>query len=189
MADDDDKTFSQDDVTAAATRASKEAERKTRQRVEAELAETLGCTVEEAKAKLAAAEKADEATKTEAERKLAEAEKREQAAVERESKADQRIAEANARAALAAEGLPKESMADAVALLKVEASDEDDDIAEKVEALKTRLPALFTSTGDGETPPPGVPPVKQKKASGGKTPAERAKERFAATQTPLAKTA
>lgn len=202
MSDDDEKTFSQDDVTAAATRAAREAERKTRQRVEADLAEQLGCSVDEAKAKLAAAEKAEADKKSAADLALEAAETaKAEAAAEKAAAAKERLAAKVERRLVAAgvgQGIEDDAdgkksaaaLARAVRMLDLTPDADDDAIAAEIDALRDEVPALFTtSTGSGETPPPGVPPAKPKKGAGGKTPAERAKDRFAATQTPLAKSA
>ncbi len=198
---DDEKTFSQDDVTAAATRAAREAERKTRQRVEADLAEQLGCTIDEAKAKLAAAEKADADKKTAADLALEAANTaKAEAAAEKAAAAKERLAAKVERKLVAAgvgQGIEDDpdgkksaaALARAARMVDLTPDADDDAIAAEIDALRAEIPALFTSTGSGETPPPGVPPAKQKKGAGGKTPAERAKDRFAATQTPLAKSA
>lgn len=199
---DDDLKFSQDDVTAAATRAAREAERKTRQRVEADLAEQLGCTVDEAKAKLAAAEKAEHDKKSAADQALeaantakaeADADKAAAAKEHLVAKVERRLAAAGVGAGIEDDADGKKAAAAlqrAVRMLDLKPDADDAAITSEIDALRDEVPALFTtSTGSGETPPPGIPPAKPKKANGSKTAAERAKERFASTQTPLAKTA
>jgi len=81
------------------------------------------------------------------------------------------------------------ALARAVRMVDLPADADDAAIAAEIAKLRDEVPALFSTTGDGSTPPPGIPPAKQKKSTGGKTAAERAAERFASTQTPLAKSA
>lgn len=178
------KTFTQEQVDAIASRARAEAKRSAAN----DLATELGCTVAEAKAKIEAAAAADDAVKTEAQRALdaANTAKAEAEAQQAAAKAERLAARVERK--LTAAGVPEATLARAARLIDVDPDADDDAIAAEVDTLRTEVPALFT-TGDGATPPPGIPPAKQRKQTGGKTPQERARERFAATERPLAKTA
>jgi hypothetical protein len=179
------KTFTQEELDRITGRARAEAKRA----AAAELAEALGCTVDEAKAKIAAASAADDATKSETQKAL-DAAKAAQAEAEaaKANAAAERLA-ARIERKLTAAGVPEATLARAARLLDVDPDADDEAIAAEIETLQSEVPALFTSTGDGTPPPPGVPPAKQKRQAGGKSAAERARERFANTQRPLAPTA
>lgn len=182
MADDDDQdpTFTQDDVTSAATRAAKEAERKARQKVQQDIADQLGCTIDEAKAILDKQRQADDANATEVERaRKAEADAKAEAAAA-VARANKVAATSTATTALLAAKLNPENLADALKLIDVDPDDDAEAAKEKAEALAKRLPALFTPA-DGTPPPPtGVTPPRPPARPGGdtKTAAERARERF-----------
>lgn len=83
-------------------------------------------------------------------------------------------------------------LSDALTLLDVPADADDATRAAAVKALSERVPTFFTTTGQAPLPPgarPPVPPPPPPPPGGsGKSAAERAKERFQTTQTPLAPT-
>lgn len=183
MADDDGtdnepKTFTQEEVDRMVGRARGEAKRS----AASELAEQLGCTVEEAKAKIAAATAADDALKTETQRAL-DAATAAQAEAERArlAAAAERVAAKVERKLLKA-GVDDKALGRAVGLVTVAPDADDDAIDAEIEALKADVPALFTPTAGATPPPAGATPPRPPARPGGdtKTAAERAKERFAA---------
>lgn len=173
------KTFTQEEVDRMVGRARGEAKRS----AASELAEQLGCTVEEAKAKIAAATAADDALKTETQRALdaataaqAEAERARTAA------AAERVAAKVERKLLKA-GVDDKALGRAVGLVNVAPDADDDTIDTEIEALKVDVPALFTPTASDTKPPAGATPPRPPARPGGdtKTAAERARERFERT--------
>lgn len=144
---DEPRTFTQDEVDRIVGQARGEARRSAAN----ELAAELGCTVEEAKAKIDALTAADNASKTEAERLLAQAQADAQsAAKDKADAAAERLAIRVEKALTAA----KCNSADrAVRLLDIPADADDDTIAAQVDALKGDIPALFTETTGGPKPP------------------------------------
>lgn len=129
-----------------------------------QVTELLGCTPEEAKAILDRAREADRATMTEAERKLAEANEKEAAAATKLSKAAEKAKEATIKAALVAEGVPKDRLARVVKLVEVEGDEpSDDDVEAAVTALKGEMPELFGEPAtSGTTRPPASNPTSSK---------------------------
>jgi colicin import membrane protein len=181
------QTFTQADVDRMVGQARKEA----RTSAANELAEQLGCSVEDAKAKIAAAIAADDAQKTEAQRALeaAQAEKAE-AAAEKAAAAQERF-DLRVERKLIAAGVGQAiaddadgtkaaaAIARARRLLDVSADATDADIAAEIEAVKADVPSLFSAPT--EAPAPGRPaPTPPPKPNGtqpaGKTLAERGKE-------------
>lgn len=148
-AGDEGKTFTQADLDRVAGAARAEAKRAAAR----ELAEQLGCTVDEAKAKIAAAAAAEDAEKTEAQRarEAADAEKA-AAATERAEAAKERLAAKVERHLLRA-GVDEKALDRAHRLIDVTPDASDDDITTEIEALKADIPALFTPVGT-QTPPP-----------------------------------
>lgn len=153
--------FTQDDVTAAATRAAAEAGRKARRDADTELAASLGCTVDEAKAILEAHRTADEATKSEAQKERdAAAADRAAAAKERADLAADRLAAKVERKLIAAgvgQGLKDDddgkkaeaALKRARRLLELTPDADDDTIAAEIAAAKAEVPSLFSpTTGD-----------------------------------------
>lgn len=173
------KTFTQEEVDRMVGRARGEAKRS----AATELAEQLGCTVDEAKAKIAAVAAADDALKSEAQRALdaANEAKADASRAKAEAAADRLAAKVERK--LAAAGVDPKTLTRATALVSVPDDADDDAIDAEIEALKADVPALFTPTAGGTPPPAGVTPPRPPANHGGgtKTAAERAKERFAAT--------
>lgn len=169
-------SFTQEQVTAAATKAAKEAERRARQNAQQELADALGVPVDQAKAIIAAHNAAEEANATEldkARKAQAEAEAR---AAQLEAAAAQATATTNATTALVAAGVQPGVIADAIRLIDTAA----DDLSAEVEALKGRLPALFTTAATPPPPAPGItPPVQPAGQAGGKSAKELAQAALA----------
>ena len=151
-----DKTFTQADLDRIVQREKAQATAAQARTI----AETLGCTVEEAKAKLAAAAEAERAAMTEADRKKAEAEADKQAAAKEKAEAQALKRATMAERALVRAGftIPKdddkgEALAYGTRLLGGVAPDADEAaIVAEVGQLKTRFPSLFgaggTSGGD-----------------------------------------
>lgn len=174
MADDDGTddtppaTFSQDDVTAAATRAAKEAERRTRQSLTQSIADELGCSVEEAKAIIAAKQATDAANATELDKARQAQAQAEAKATAAEQAAARLTAETAAKDALLAAKVRPEHIARALRLIDPGSDDLDGEIT----ALAEDLPALFTTDDGTGTPPPppaGFTPPRTPPA-GGSTP-------------------
>lgn len=94
---------------------------------------------------------ADEITRLRAENEAATAR-----AAAAEASAQAVAAQANATTALAAAGVLATAIPDALRLIDPSA----EDLPAEIEALKTRLPALFTGTTPPATPPPNVPPAR-----------------------------
>lgn len=114
---------------------------------------------------------ADEVTQAKAAQAAAEA-----AAAKATAEAAATLAQANATTALVAAGAQPDVIADALRLIDVTA----EDLPAEIEALKVRLPALFTPTDDGapKVPPTGITPPRQPPAgTGGQTAADAAKAR------------
>ena len=176
--DNEPKTFTQEEVDRMVGRARGEAKRS----AATELAEQLGCTVDEAKAKIAAVTAADDALKSEAQRALDAANEAKAEATRARAAADAERLAARVERKLAAAGVDPKTLTRATALVAVGPDADDAAIDAEIEALRADVPALFTPTADGTPPPAGVTPPRPPATHGGgtKTAAERAKERFAA---------
>ena len=163
-------TFTQEQVTAAATKAAKEAERKARQASHTEIAASLGVTVDEAKAIIAKAKADEEANATELDRAR-------KAQAEAEAQVAAVTARATATTALVAAGVQATVIDDALRLIDTGA----DDLTTEIDGLKTRLPALFTPADNGAPPPPAPhlrPATPPTGTGGGASPQERAKAAY-----------
>ncbi len=170
-------TFTQEQVTAAATKAAKEAERKARQASHTEIAASLGVTVDEAKAIIAKAKADEEANATELDRARKAQAEAEAKAAQAEAQVAAVTARATATTALVAAGVQAAVIDDALRLIDTDA----DDIAGEIDGLKTRLPALFTPATDGTPPPPAPhlrPAAPPTGTGGGTSPKERAQAAF-----------
>lgn len=166
-------TFTQEQVTAAATKAAKEAERKARQASHTEIAASLGVTVDEAKAIIAKAKADEEANATELDRARKAQAEAEAKAAQAEAQVAAVTARATATTALVAAGVQAAVIDDALRLIDTDA----DDIAGEVTALAARLPALFTPATDGTPPPPAPhlrPATPPTGTGGGSNPKEQA---------------
>ncbi len=180
------RTFTQDEVDRMVGRARGEA----RRTAATDLAEELGCTVDEAKAKIAAAAKVEDDKKTDTDRAL-EAATTAQAEAERaraEATSDRLTAKLERQ--LTRAGVDDKALARAVRLLDVDPDADDDAITTEIEALQADVPGLFTTGDDGPPPPPpGIqPPGRKASNGGGKTMAELGQEalRAAGIRTPAA---
>jgi len=163
------RTFTQADVDRARTEA--------RRTAATDVAEQLGCTVDEARQVLDAVRAADEAQQTEAQRREAAAATAEQAARDREAAAAARERAADLRDRLRDAGVPRDHLDRAVRSLDVTADSTDDEITAEV----TAAAELFTPpAGNGTPPPPGAPPAAKPPATNGtgKTAVDAGAERY-----------
>lgn len=157
------KTFTQEDVDRLVGGARVEAKRVAAN----ELAAELGCTVEEAKAKIATASAAEDAAKTEAQRdREAAAADKARADEDRRAAALERFA-AKVERRLTAAGVDDKALARASRLVTLDPDADDDAITAEIEALKTDVPGLFTTTEAPAKPAPGTPAPKPPAAPAG----------------------
>lgn len=170
------KTFSQAEVTALAAREKQQG----RSAALNEITEQLGCTPEEAKAILDAHREAEDAAKTQAQRDAEAA-----AAAKAQAEADRAQAAADRRQARLERAVPTgvEGTAAQVVVGQLDArigaaEITDELIATHLEAVKSELPGLFTTSDPA--PPTGKPPspggANPPPRPGSKTAAELAKE-------------
>ncbi len=160
------KTFTQAELDRIAGRARTEA----RKAAQTELAEQLGCTVDEAKAILDERRAAEDGKKSEADKALDAARAAQAAADQARAEAAAERLAAKVERKLTAAGVPEASLARAVRTLALDPDADDDAIAAEIEALQADVPALFTAANDGDDkpkPPPAPggtgakPPVNQ----------------------------
>ena len=172
------RTFTQDDVTAAAAEAASKAERRAKQAATADLATKLGIdNLDDAAAIIAAARAAEEANTSEIDKARKAQTEAEAAAAQAIARAATIEAQATATTALLAANLSPSYIADAIRLIDVTAEDMGAEIA----ALADRMPALFAPDTGPAAPklPTGVTPPKPPAGTGGGLSAkERAAERF-----------
>ncbi len=152
------RTFTQAEVDRMTGRARSEAKRAAAK----ELADELGIDVSQAKAIIAAKNKADDDAKSEAER-AAEAAKtaKAQADADRAAAARERF-EAKLERTLTKAGVPEKALARALRLVDLEPGADDDAIAAEIDVLKDDVPGLFEDpsggeNGGGERKPPRAP--------------------------------
>ncbi len=146
------------DDTAKLTQADVDkAKREAKKATYAEVAQTLGCTVEEAKALVEAKRAADDATKTETQKALEAAEAKNKAADERERATARKERALDLRLALVAANVTGDRLDKAAKLLLSDLADDADEDAIKaaVETFKTETPEWF---GEAKPPPPGSDP-------------------------------
>lgn len=164
-------TFTQADVDRMVGGARVEAKRVAAN----ELANELGCTVEEAKAKLEALAAAEDATKSEAQKALEAANAaKADADAARAAAAQDRFA-AKVERKLIAAGVGKglddtkatAALTRAARLLNLDPDADDTAIAAEIEAAKADVPSLFTTEGQASTPPPGLRPPARPAGTGG----------------------
>jgi hypothetical protein len=155
-------SFTQADLDRIVGREKAEAKRT----AEKQFAETLGVTVDEAKAIIAAKNTADDAAKSEAQRALDAATATQAEAVQAKADAVRERFEAKVERALVNAGVgsgiedPAKAAAAVTRATRMVTLDTDSDdaaIAAEIEALKADVPGLFTTpTAAGGTPPSGV---------------------------------
>ena len=180
-APDDEKKFTQADVTRLAAQEKAQGERKARRK----LLEDLGldpdtAKTEDIKAVLDAKKAAEEATLSAAEKAKRDAESDRAAAAKDKADAATILLDARKQLALVGAGVGTAVLADAATLLKVAPDVTDEDLTVEIGKLKERLPALFT--GSVAPPPPpggrpgGTPPRQQPNGDAYQRGAERAKK-------------
>lgn len=159
------RTFTQDELNAIAAREKDSGKGAGRKERDTELATQLGVPVEQLDAKLTEMREAADATKSDAV-KAREAADREKAAAEAEksSAASERHALRVERALLRA-GVPADDadlLSDVVTLVRVDAAADDKALADAIEAVKGRHPAVFAAAPKAKpqfgTPPDVRPP-------------------------------
>lgn len=162
--DPDDPTFTQKDVSDAATKAAKQAARAAERKAREDLASQLGVSVDEAARIIAQHKKDADASKSEADRLKEQAQAdRDEALRDRRAALDDRRAAALDRA-LAPLAIDKDVHADVLLLVNAELGDPpegevhpQDVIDDAIDAVRTRLPALFGESDDDDdddrTPP------------------------------------
>lgn len=149
VADEDGKTFTQEDLNrVAADRAAQAARAEA-----ARITEALGMSPEDAKAKLAAAAQAERDALTVGERLAAAEAKAEQATRDADERIRVATAQAAARVELVSAGIPATSL-DTV-LRMVDTSATAAPVTDQISKLQTDLPQLFAKSGTGE--PVGTP--------------------------------
>ncbi len=148
-------------TTAEATRAAELAAANAKTAAEQAIADQLGVTIEEAKKIVADKKAADDATKSEAQKALEAAQTAQAAAEKAKADADRERLAAKVERKLAAAGIPEAAMTRASRLVAVPADADDAAIDVEITALKTEMPALFTTPGGAPPAPPagtGTPP-------------------------------
>ena len=146
------KQFSQEELERIAAREKSQGERAgARKALEDFAAEHGFSNVDDAKAFIAAARKAQQDALTEEERRRQELAQREEELAKREAAAVARERAANRRAALAGLGATGDDLEDAAALLRVADDADDQAVQDAATALKERRPELF-----GQRPAPAA---------------------------------
>jgi hypothetical protein len=151
-----DKTFTQAEVTAIATREKDEGKRS----AEAAVAKELGVSVTEAKQILKAHHAAEDAKKTEADKAREAAEAEKTAAEQAKNAAAVEIFETRLERAFLKEGLEldDEKVKRVRRMVGVEAGASYEDILKDVQAVKAEFPSLFDGTGAGTPKAPNGDP-------------------------------
>lgn len=142
----------------------------------AEVADQLGCTVEEAKSLIASVRAAEDAQKSEAQRALEAANQAKAEAEQARSEAAVERVAAKVERRLLAAGVPDTALARAARMVTVAPDADDDAIAAEIDTLKSEVPALFAPAGH-TPPPPGVDPSKQPRHKAPKSGIEAGRER------------
>lgn len=133
--------------------AAKSAARAARRR-EREIAEQLGCSIEEAKQVLAAARERDAANLTEAEQAAAAAKADREAAARELAEAKRERFAARVEAELTRAGVTSPNRVARLLDLDPDDDPDTDDIAAAIADLRSDLPGLFTAVGDENPPRP-----------------------------------
>ena len=163
----DQQTFTQAELNRIAAREKEEGKRAAAR----ELAEQLGCTVDEAKELIARARAQDDSQKTEAQ-KAREAADKEKADAEKErAEAAKEKHTARIERCLLKAGVPDTKLDKVARMLDVEVGAEIDKIDEAAKELKKEFPELFAGE---RKPPPGSDPG----GSGGKPPVKPNEDAF-----------
>lgn len=158
-------TLTQDELNRRATQEKQEGKRA----AERQIAETLGVSIEEAKAIVKAQQDKEAESMSEAERKAADADKKLTAAEQKDRSATLKLRQADVKLALAGEGITEKAELDLVSnmILPTLADDADEAAVQTAVAqLKETMPRLFSPEGkkddaNGDPPPanPGLPPA------------------------------
>lgn len=140
-------SFSQEDLD----RIMGETRQQARSAATKELADTLGTTIDEAKAIIARHQEAEKAAMTDAERAAADAREREAAARTAEAEATRKLVSADVTLALVEAGLTSPTVRAEAAVLVMAKLDLDNDVtsaevAAAVQAVRDAVPALFADT-------------------------------------------
>lgn len=144
---DEARTFTQADLDKIVARRVAETKRAEAQRLEQE----LGIKPSEARAIIAAKQKADQDAMSEADRLKAEAKTaKDEADAERAAARADRFAAKLERRLIAA-GIPDKALSRAVRLIDLNPDADDDTIAAEIDTLRDEVPGLFENPG---TPPP-----------------------------------
>lgn len=165
------KTFSQEDVNAAAGAARKEG----REAAAKSLADELGVPLDEAKALIKAAREKEDSEKSEAQKAREAADKERAEAEEAKAGAAKKEHELNIREALRDAGVAKERIAKVATLVEVELGADEAAIKTAVEATKKEFPELFGGTSGAPDSDTGGTGGSQ--GRGGKSPMEAGYER------------
>ncbi|MFF8910503.1 hypothetical protein [Streptomyces olivaceoviridis] len=148
--------FTQEDLDRIAAKEKAQGQRAgARQALEDFAAEHGFNSVDDAKAFIAAARKAEEAMKTEEQKRQEELDRREQELAARETAATTRERAAARRAVLVSLGAAGDDLEDATALLRIADDADEQAIQEAATALKERRPELF---GAKPAPQPSLLP-------------------------------
>jgi len=170
------RTFTQAEVEALAAKEKAQGQRAGARTALEEFAAEHGFTnVDDAKAFIAAARKAQDDALTEQQKREKEVAEREARADAREKAAAAREQAAARRSVLAGLGATGDDLDDAAALLRVADDATDQAITEAAEQLKARRPELFGSKAPDPTTPPVLPPAPGGAPAGGppKAPASK----------------
>ncbi|MFE1949915.1 hypothetical protein ACFW9D_05535 [Streptomyces sp. NPDC059524] len=159
-------TFTQEDLERIAAKEKAQGQRAgARQALDEFAAEHGFTTVDDAKAFIAAARKAQQDALSEEEKRRQELEKREQDLAAREAAAIARERAAARRAVLVGLGATGDDLEDAAALLRVADDADEQAVADAAEKLKERRPELFGVKP--QTPPSQLPPAPGSAPAGG----------------------
>lgn len=168
------KSFDQVEVSAIATRehdrGSREGRRTALEEIEAKLG---GATLDDVVAAYTALKTTQDAAKSETEKALEAAQKALADAQKDRATAKQEVYEARRTRALTTAGVPTEAH-DAITIPGITADSTDEEVTAAVEALKTKIPALFTAAplppnSDPTRRPAGAVPPSPTFGAGGKS--------------------
>ena len=151
-----DPTFSQEDLNRIAAREKDEGKRAAL----ADVAKTLGCTLEEAAQIIKAHKEADDKQKSEAQRAQEAADKAKADAEKEKADAAREKHIARVERALLKAGVPDGKLERVARMLDAEVGADLDKIEAAAKDLKKEFPELFTGTKQGppNSDPPGTPP-------------------------------
>lgn len=168
------QTFTQAELNRIAAREKEEGKRA----AAADIAKTLGCTVEEAVELIKQAKAADDSQKTEAQRAREAADKEKADAEKEKAEAAREKHIARVERVLLKAGVPEAKLDRVGRMLDVEVGTEGDKLDEAVKDLKKDFPELFAGKKGGppDSDPPGTPPKPELKDEAFTRGIERAKQ-------------